>query len=130
MERAEVISMDILSFFDGKGYELGLYEVLAGKLLATYPNTEIRVQKTQISFYDRRMYACASLTPVRRKAERPARFITVTFSLDAPLSSARVLAVQVRERRWTHHVLVGGEKEIDEELMGWVAMSHALSAER
>ena len=76
------------------------------------------------------MYACASLTPVRRKAERPARFVTVTFSLDEPLQSARALAVKVRENRWTHHVLVGGEEEIDEELMGWVARSHALSAER
>ena len=130
MERAEVISMDILSFFDGKGYELGLYERLAGKLMALYPNTVIKVQKTQISFYDKRMYACASLTPVRRKAERPARFVTVTFSLDAPLQSARALAVKVRENRWTHHVLVGGKEEIDEELMGWVAKSHALSAER
>ena len=128
--KAEIITPDALFFFDGKPHELALYEKLAGRLLAAYPQTAIRVQKTQISFDDGRMSACVSLAPVRRRAERPARFITVTFSLEAPLEDPRALPVRIREDRWTHHVIVGREDEIDDSLMGWIDRSHALSAER
>jgi len=38
--------------------------------------------------------------------------------------------VRIREYRWTHHVIVGREDEIDDSLMGWIDRSHALSAER
>ena len=121
---AEIITPDALFFFDGRPVELSLYEALARRLLARYPQTEIRVKKTQISFYDGRMYACASLTPVRRKAGRPARCITVTFGLDHPLDDSCALAVRVRDDRWTHHVVVGRPEEFDDTLMDWIAQSH------
>ena len=123
---AEIIQSDTLFFFDGRPVELSLYERLALALLARFPETEIRVQKTQISFYDPRMYCCVSLTPVRRKAERPERFITVSFGLMAPLDDPRALAVQVRPNRYTHHVIVGSAEEIDEPLLQWIEASRRL----
>ena len=90
-----IITQDVLFFFDGKPHELELYAALAERLLSAYPATAIQVKKTQISFCDPRIYACVSLTPVRRRAERPERFITVTFGLREALRDPRVLAVQV-----------------------------------
>ena len=81
----DIITQDALFFFDGQPVELGLYEQLAAALLSRYPDAEIRVKKTQIGFYCPGLFCCVSLTPVRRKAERPERFITVTFGLDHPL---------------------------------------------
>lgn len=115
-----VINQDILFFFDGKPRELALYGCFADGVLARWPGTEIRVRKTQISFFEGGLFACVSMTPVRKRAERPARFITVTFGLDHPLDDPRAVAVQVRPNRWTHHVIVGGEEEIDEQLFQWI----------
>ena len=117
---------DVLCFFDGRPYELSLYERLREAVLKRFPNAEIRVKRTQIGFYDGHMFACVSLTPVRRKAERPERFITVTFGLDHPLEDPRALPVRVRENRWTHHVIVGDASEIDDRLMEWIRLSHEI----
>ena len=117
-----IITPDVLFFFDGKPYELSLYEAFAQRVLEQYPNTEIRVQKTQISFYEGRMFACVSMTPVRRKAERPEHFITITFGLDHPLEDPRAVVVPVRPNRFTHHVIVGRTEEIDDRLMAWIDM--------
>lgn len=124
------ITQDVLFFFDGRPAELSLYRRFAAAVLSRWPAAEVRVQKTQIGFYDRRLFACVSLTPVRRKADRPPHFVTVTFGLDCPLDNLRALAVRVRENRWTHHVIVGDPNEIDHALMGWIEESHALSSER
>ena len=123
----DIITPDILFFFDKRPYELDLYAALAGKLLARFPSMEIQVKKTQISFFDGHMYACVSLTPVRRKSERPERFITATFGLDGPLDDPRAIAVQVRPNRWTHHVIIGTMDDIDDTLLGWIERSHALA---
>lgn len=119
------VEMDALFFFDGRPQELFLYERFRDGALSRFPDTEIRVQKTQIGFYDGRLYACVSLTPVRRKSGRPERFITITFGLDHPLDDPRALPVKVRENRWTHHVIVGDASEIDEQLMEWIQQSHS-----
>ena len=121
-----VITPDILFFFDGHSGALALYEALAERLLAQFPETEIRVRKTQISFHDGRMYACASLAAVRRKAERPDLYLTVTFSLDAPSDSPRLVCVPVRRNRFTHHAVIGDPADIDCELLGWLRMSRNL----
>ena len=100
-------------------------------MLTTFPNTKLDVRKTQISLLDRRMYACVSMMRARRKAELPAEYIVVTFSSPAAVDSARVAQqVQIRPGRWTVHVVVGDESELDGELYGWVHMSHACFAER
>ena len=116
----EIITPDALFFFDGQPGALMLYEALAGRILAEYENAEIRVRKTQIGFYEGRLFACASLAPVRRRAERPEPYLTVTLGLGRPLESPRAVAVPVRPNRWTNHILIGPEAGIDAELAGWI----------
>ena len=123
---APILTPDVLFFFDGHADALVLYEALAKRLLAEYPATEIRVKKTQIGFHDGRLYCCASLTPVRRREERPDPFLTVTFSLDAMDPSPRLICVPIRSNRFTHHAIIGNASDIDEELLVWLRASHDL----
>ena len=121
-----LITPDVLFFFDGHAGVLPLYGALAERLLSEYPTTEIQVRKTQIGFHDGHLYCCASPTPVRRRAERPDPFLTVTFSLDAPEPSPRLICVPVRPNRFTHHAIIGSASDIDDELLAWLRASHDL----
>ena len=121
-----LITPDVMFFFDGYAGALPLYGALAERLLSEYPATKIQVRKTQIGFHDGRLYCCASLTPVRRRAERPEPFLTVTFSLDAPEPSPRLICVPVRPNRFTHHAIIGSASDIDDELLAWLRASHNL----
>lgn len=89
---------------------------------------DIRVQKTQISFFDGRMFACASFLRVRRARELPERYLVVTFGLDHKEHSPRILAaVEPYPGRWTHHVAISRTDEVDDELMGWLAEAAAFA---
>ena len=78
---SETVSIDELFFFDAKPTALPLYEAFRESVVARWPDTRIEVKKTQISFFDRRMFAAVSFTPVRRAKDRPDPFLTITFGL-------------------------------------------------
>lgn len=117
---ADIITADALFFFDGHPGALALYTALAKRLVSEFPETVIRVKKTQIGFHDKRLYACASLARVLPAALRPDPFLTVTFGLDAPDPSPRLVRVPAGPNRFTHHAVIGSAGEIDDELMGWL----------
>ena len=120
---------DVLLFFDGRPASLALYEAFARRVTAAVPGVQIKAQKTQISFYNRHLFACVSFLPVRRAGERPRDYITVTVGLDYPLDSPRVdVKTEARPNRWTHHFLIASESEIDGELMGWVRQAAVFAA--
>ena len=114
---------DVLFFFDGKPLELALYETLFRRLESEFPEASVRVQKSQISFYGRHLFAAASL-PVRRKKSWPEHCIVVTIGLSHRLNSPRVaVATEPYPGRWTHHILLSDETQIDGELLGWLRES-------
>ena len=120
MKIPEHYGADILFFFDGKPVELALYEALFRHLETELSDASVKVQKSQISFYGRHLFGAASL-PVRRKKNWPEHCIVVTIGLPHQLRSPRVaVAVEPYPGRWTHHVLISQEEQIDEELMGWL----------
>lgn len=120
---------DVLCFFNEHADALPLYERLESGILARVPDTEIRVAKTQISFFRRRMYACASFLPVRRAKDRPNPWLTVTFSLPERVASERIdAATEPYPRRWTHHVMIGRPEEVDEQLLAWIEQAAAFAA--
>ena len=120
MEQSEYYQSDVLFFFDGHPEEQALYEALFAQMEGRFPDAEVKVQKSQISFYDRHLFAAASL-PVRRKKEWPPKCLLVTFGLGYRLESARIAAaVEPYPNRWTHHVVISRREELDEELMGWL----------
>ena len=67
---------------------------------------------------------CRFSPPVRRKKDWPEHFLLVTFGLGEPLASPRVaVVVELYPGRFTHHVLVEREEELDEELFSFLAMA-------
>ncbi len=111
---------DLLFFFDGRGAELELYQALFARLEAAFPEASVKVQKSQISFYNRHLFAAASL-PLRRRKEWPKVCILVTIGLSYRLSSPRIaVATEPYPNRWTHHVVISEAGQIDEELLGWL----------
>ncbi len=70
-----------LLFFDSKPDALALYEAFREAVLEKVPDARIEVKKTQISFFDRRMFAAVSFAPVRKAKDRPKPFLTITFGL-------------------------------------------------
>ena len=124
-----MISGDEMFFFNEKPAALPLYQAFAKRLLAEIDNVTIKVQKTQISFSNRHNFAFVSFLPVRKAKERPETYITVTFGLQYKKESLRIdTASEPYPNRWTHHMLISSEEEIDDELMGWIKEAAAFSA--
>lgn len=115
-------------FFMGKPGELALYRAFTAKVLAALPETKIRVLKSQIAFSNKYNFAFASL-PIHRRKGWPEHCLIISFGLSYRLDSPRIaVSVEPYPRRWTHHVLIVDERELDEELMGWVKEAYAFSA--
>ena len=88
-----------------------------------FPQARVKVGKSQVSFYGKHLFAAFS-PPVRRKKDWPEHFLLVTFGLGEPLASPRAaVAVELYPGRFTHHVLVEREEELDEELFSFLAMA-------
>ena len=118
---------DILAFFHEHAEAFSLYEPLEARLLA-FPGTSIRVQKTQITFSNRHVYACASFLRVRRKAALPDPYLVLSLGVPYPLGSGRVaVKTEPYPGRWTTHILLSRPDELDEELFSWVREAYVFS---
>lgn len=133
LEIAEVTEMDdatrdAAAFFDRHKAVYPLCEVFYGKLLAEFPDTRVKVQKSQISYYNRHLYACVSFLKVRKKAELSDDYFVLTLGLPAPLESSRVTAkTEPYPGRWTMHFVISDPTDLDEELFGWVAQAYGFA---
>ena len=122
---------DVLFFFNKYPAALPLYEAFERRVLAEAGNVTIRVQKTQITYTNPRVFAAVSFLPVRKKAQRPKHYVTVTLGLNRRLDSPRVdAASESYPARWTHHLLISSPEEIDDELIAWVREAAAFSASK
>ena len=125
------MSSDELFFFNEKPAALPLYEAFAQRIFAEIDNVTVKVQKTQISFSNRHNFAFVSFLPARKAKDRPKTYITVTFGLRYKKESPRIdAASEPYPNRWTHHMLISSEEEIDDELMGWIKEAAEFSASK
>ena len=86
------------------------------------------MQKTQITYFHRHVFACISFARVKRKAELPESWLTLTLGLPCPLQSERVaVKTEPYPGRWTTHIVLGSEKELDEELLSWLDRAYDFS---
>jgi len=119
---------DTLLFFGGHMDALEVYRAFEELLCEAFPNVNKRVQKTQISFYNRHVFACVSFARVKRKAELPKGWMTLTLGLPAPLESPRVaVKSEPYPGRWTHHFVLSRPEELDAELTAWVREAYAFA---
>lgn len=122
------MSFDEIAFFNRMPRMLPLYAALREKLERAYPDMDVRVAKTQISFRNRHVFAMASL-PWRKVKGWPEAYLLVSFGLPCRKESPRIAqAVEAYPNRWTHHVLVVAEDEIDDTLMSWLDEAFWFSA--
>ena len=122
------MDLDTLQLFDGHHGALPLFEALEEAILARFPETKKRVGKTQITYYHRHVFACVSFARVRRRAELPKDYITLTLGLPYSLESERVaVKTEVCPGRWTTHIVLGTKEELDGELLGWLEEAYAFS---
>lgn len=122
------MSFDEIAFFNRMPQMLPLYAALREKLERAYPDMDVRVARTQISFRNRHVFAMASL-PWRKVKGWPEAYLLVSFGLPCRKESPRIAqAVEAYPNRWTHHVLVVAEDEIDNTLMSWLDEAFWFSA--
>ena len=112
---------DTLMFFEQQPDALPLYEAFSAAVLKRYPDTKIKVQKTQITFTNRHIFACASFLRVRKRKELPNPYLVITLGLSYPLKSPRAaVKTEPYPGRWTTHIVIEKTENIDQELLGWV----------
>ena len=122
---------DTLMFFDQHLEALPLYRAFEELLFDSFPVVNKRVQKTQITFSNRHVFACVSFARVKRKAELPMRYLVITLGLPAPLESDRVaVKTEPYPGRWTHHFVVSTPEELDEELLFWIKTAYSFADEK
>ena len=85
-----MMGADTLLFFEGHMDALTLYEKLEERILSEINNVRIKAQKSQISFYNRHLFACVSFMRVRKKKDCPKNYIVVTFGLQYKVESSRI----------------------------------------
>lgn len=122
------IVQDTRLFFDSHSDVYPLYERFVQMLISRFPETNIKVQKSQISFYNRHLYACVSFLRVKKKAELPENYFVLTLGLAEPLDSNRVaVKTEPYPGRWTTHFVISKPSDLDEELFGWIEQAYAFA---
>lgn len=113
------------SFFDKQLEVKPIFDALANRILQRYPDTSIKVQKSQISFCGRKPF-CWAWLPIRGGIKgRPEQYLIVSFGLNREIIHPRLVdTTEPYPGRWTHHVIVGGSDEIDAQLMDWIDQAH------
>ena len=127
----DYIEQDTLLFFKEHPAALPVYEAFARKLAGALPNSNVRVQKTQITFSNRHVYACVSFLRVKKNAELPDSFFVLTLGLPYALESERVaVKTEPYPGRWTTHFVISRLSDLDEELFAWVRQAYAFAAQK
>ena len=127
MRKPDYYETDVLAFFSGRPWALPLYEALFSQMEELFPEAAVKVQKSQISFYGRHLFAAVSL-PLRRKKTWPEECLVVTFGLGSRVEDPRIaVAVEPYPRRWTHHVLLSRPEEVDGQLLDWLREAYVFS---
>lgn len=122
------LDADALMFFDQHMDILPLYQAFEELLFDSFPTVNKRVQKTQITFSNRHVFACVSFARVKRKTELPTRYMVITLGLPAPLDSERIaVKTEPYPGRWTHHIVVSTPEELDEELFSWIKNAYTFA---
>ncbi len=120
--------IDTLMFFDKYPDAVPIHLCFEETIYSVFPYVNKRVQKSQITYSNRHVFACVSFARVKRKAEIPSPYLVITLGLPYPLESGRVaVKTEPYPGRWTTHIVVGSTDEIDEELIGWVRQAYAFS---
>ena len=122
-------SWTLEDLFKDRPRPLELFHHVEGFIESIGP-VSMEVMKTQVSFGTKTKFAWVWLPQMWTKRRRD-ESITLTFDLGRRIDDPRIAeAVEPRPGRWTHHVVVGKESELDESVRDWLREAYALSQTR
>lgn len=117
-------------FFEKMPEAIPLYEAVKDRIFSSMKDVNIKIGKSQISFYYEKSFAFVWL-PIRKIKNRPDTYIILSFGLGHQVESPRIAeAVEPYPGRWTHHVIIQDEEEIDGEIMDWLRQAYEFSTNR
>lgn len=120
---------DIAAFFAGRPWEEALFREVAGWILEKWPRTEVRVQKTQLSFREVRTFAAVWLPPRKGIKGRPERYLILTLVLDRALEGPEILEAYPLERgACANHILLTSLTDLEGPVLEWLEESRARSS--
>ena len=118
---------DLLSIFNQKPAALPIYQACEAKILTAFPDVRIKVSKTQISLYNKYLFA-ALWPPTRKIKNSPDVYLGLTFGLQYRLEHPRIaVSVQPYPNRWTHHVILADAAELDAQILAWLQEAYDFS---
>lgn len=122
------MTQDELLFFNEFPRLVPIYAALEEQLRGRWSGVRVKVSRTQISFYNRRMFAMASLPRWHSRGFPKGEYLLVSFGLGERSPSPRVsLATEPYPGRWTHHVLLKRPEDVDAQVMAWLAEAYDFS---
>lgn len=87
----------------------------------------MEAMKSQIAFGTKTKFAWVWL-PQPWDKNRPENSIVLTFGLGRQIKDDRIAqAVEPYPGRWTHHVIIKNEADLDEYLRGWITEAYGFS---
>lgn len=114
------MDLDALQFFEGMPGALPLYTAFLDMLDSGIGEYSKTVQKTQITFRNRHVFACVSRMRLKSK-DRPPVYLVITFGLSRRIEDPRIaVSTEPYPNRWTHHVIVTSPGDMDGQLLAWV----------
>lgn len=120
------MEIEALALFERDPSALPLYGAFREALLARWPASQIKISRTQISFSDGVGFAFVSRPPKKAPGA-----VLISLGLRGPLASPRVFAqAEPYPGRWTVHILVRDQGELDAELLTWLDEAHEYALER
>lgn len=120
----EEISDTVEELFRGREAQIRLYQAVCAAIEALGPVT-ITVSKTQVAFGAKTKFAWV-WPPQLWSNKRPPDSIVLTFGLGRQVVHPKIVeSVEPRPGRWTHHVIVEHEADLDADVRGWLAEAYA-----
>ncbi len=115
----------IEGLFQGRPEALKLFDAVRRYIESIGPVT-VEAMKTQVSFGAKNKFAWVWLPQLWTRM-RPENSITLTFVAGRHINHDRIAkAVEPRPGRWTHHVIIEDESDIDEDVRAWLHEAYAL----
>ena len=119
---------DIMQLFEGDPGAFALYLALESRIKARWPDVEIRPKKTQVGFF----HSCGFVWawPARQRFGKKAQYACIGVSLGMParIDSPRIqMAVEPYPGRWTNHMRIASEAELDDEFFAWLEEAHTFA---
>ena len=115
-------------FFNQMEKPISLFSVVERMISGIGPVT-VTIKKSQISFGTKRKFAWVWLP--RPWDRRPENSIVLTFGLARQLEDKQIVqAVEPYPGRWTHHVIIREECDLNENVRGWLCEAYHSSQKK